>query len=137
MSSLANAVHTNLYLFHVSLFLCCSCWLVLFIQTIIQWTYSFTYNAYSVCFILYGLIKYVICFRQVIYLFHFHFRQVKEGCGLIIEEEDLTMYGTLDYEFLDKAETMYVHVFLVTHFSGVIKKTDGMAFTFLSITFTK
>lgn len=90
-----------------------------------------------ILYVLYGLIKYVICLRQVIHLFHFHFRQVKEGCGLIIEEEDLTMYGTLDYEFLDKAETMYVHVFLVTHFSGVIKKTDGMAFIFLLITFTK
>lgn len=133
MSSLTNAVYTNLYLLHVNLFLCYSCWRVLFIHTS-----GFTVLAITlILYVLYGLIKYVICFRQVIHLFHFHFRQVKEGCGLIIEEEDLTMYGTLDYEFLDKAETMYVHVFLVTHFSGVIKKTDGMAFIFLLITFTK
>lgn len=71
---------------------------------------------YIVC----DLIKYFICFRGV-----------KEGCGLIVAEEHLTKYGTLDYEFIDKPETMNVHVFLVTHFSGVIKKTEGMEFILL------
>ena len=48
-------------------------------------------------------------------------REVKEECGLNVEEQDLKYMGVIDFEFLGNPEHLEVHVFEARTFSGKMK----------------
>jgi 8-oxo-dGTP diphosphatase/2-hydroxy-dATP diphosphatase len=51
-------------------------------------------------------------------------REVKEECGIEIEEMELV--GVLDFEYVGKDKSMEVNIFKITQFAGDPKETEEM-----------